>query len=112
MVDLEKEIPKITNDHDLLIRLDTRFDTLDKNHTQMWASFTEIVHKFMGHLENKVDKEEFNSVRIMVVSHDKILQEESVRDKTVIKLGQLGIKFWAGLMGFVIFLLTVYKAFH
>jgi len=91
-------------DHDLLIRLDTRFEEFQKNHTNMWESFNKLVQNFLLSVEKKADKidlsdlvKEVSEIKKKVDEHETSLKVSSGKNQFAFQMGEWGLKSWGAL---------------
>ncbi len=106
-------------DHDLLIRLDTKFEFFVKNHTEMWGSFTDLVSKFMIAVEKKADKAiiddmslKIEDLKKKVDKHETQMEINNSKKQFVLSLGDWGAKGWGLLLttiGTILAILAIYK---
>lgn len=101
-------MPNESSDHDLLIRLDTRFDDFSKTHNSMWTNFTELVQKFISTMDKKADKldmslisKQFDDLEKRVTEHDTALKVNNGKKEFAVQIGEWGIKGWGAILGTV-----------
>lgn len=113
----KKDMYGLGSDHDLLIRLDTRFGDFEKHQRSSQDGITEKLLSLLSKMDRKVDKEDLNAVQSEmqkkfseVDTRFRALEErnhaQDVQKDTVIKLGAGGIKLWHLALGAIMFLLT------
>lgn len=104
-------------DHDLLIRLDTRFGDFEKHQRSSQENITEKLLSLLSKMEKKVDKDDltnmqgemtkkFGEVDTRLRALEEKNHTEDVQKDTVIRLGMGGIKLWQLAIGAIMFLLT------
>lgn len=96
---------KDITDHDLLIRLDTKFEDFVISHNSMWGSFTEIINKFMTAIEKKADKVDISEIKIEIDNikkkvdlHDTAIQISNGKKEFAVQIGEWGIKGWGAIL--------------
>lgn len=105
-------------DHDLLIRLSTQFESLEKIQSTNWANLNDKFAQLLQSLSTKADKEDIHKINEMLADHTKridLLEDKSkdaeTKKQLVLNMGNLGLKFWGFLTGTIIFLMGVYDGF-
>ncbi len=109
------------NDHDLLIRISTQFETYQLMSTQQWNDLHNKMNRFLTQVESKADKKDvqqlenkmtdlFGNLSKRLGDIEDRQQNENTKKQTIINLGAAGYKFWLFLSGFILFLLTIIKA--
>jgi len=119
-------------DHDLLIRLETKFEEYSKNHKDGLSNLSDKLNKIFYQIEQKADKEDLRVLRAelsskadkedvlkMIGEHEDIKKrvinlEQTEHDKKTekgvfLKIGKYSIKGWQFLSATIIFILTVYQ---
>lgn len=105
------------NDHDLLIRLDTKFEEFIKSHSMSFKDLNEKLLRVLNQIENKADRHDVVALmdrvekideRIVVLETDRMT--EIAKKQTIINLGNIGAKGWAMITGAVLFILAVLQA--
>lgn len=112
-----QEEKQMMNDHDLLIRLDTKLESFSQQHTTMFASFNDAIHRFFSEVKTKADKDEFlelkkshEELKGLVSKHDTFLEVGTAKKQTVITIGEWGVKGWTILIATVGLIITVVRA--
>lgn len=108
-------------DHDLLIKLNTKFDSFEKAVTSIWESLGDKMNRILVQMENKADKSDVLRLeaslvglaqrvakveslehRLEVVEKmepridtlERWKSESDTRKQTLINLGNINVKFW------------------
>lgn len=94
------------DDHDLLIRLDTKFDDFKTSMKELTVSLNEKFANVFAELKNKADKHDLHEVRTEINGLDNRLQKvEDVQDAKEVKsdvwkgIRAMGLKGWGIFVG-------------
>lgn len=108
---------RTNNDHDLLITLNTKFESFESSFSRAFLNLEDKMSRILIQMEQKADKsdikliqEELKSIdgRVRVVE-DKI-QKDETKKELIINLGNMGLKGWTILTGFVLFIIAIINA--
>jgi len=107
------------SDHDLLIRLDTKFEVFVQNHTSTWATFTDLVQKFMLGIDKKADKMDILEISKRIVDLEKKVGEHETsfkinngKNQFAFQIGEWGLKSWGALIATVAAIAGILKLFR
>ena len=105
------------DDHDLLIKLDTRFDSFENMFCRMSDSINDKITQILAILNTKVDKNELDLLRQQTDAHltrikdiEQAQRDAKVRRQFVVDLGSMGIRGWVFLTGAIIAIMTIYRS--
>lgn len=95
-------MPEQTQDHDLLIRIHTQFESFEKVNSTLHANLNDKIVTLMTNLSSKAEKEDLREIHEFVKNVDvrlavleKKTAEYEIKKQTVINLGNMGIKGWS-----------------
>lgn len=103
-------------DHDLLIRLSTQFESLEKSQSTNWANLNDKFAQLLSSLNEKANKEDFRLMAETIKGLDgRVIALEDnhktleTKKQVILNLGNTGIKFWGFLVVAITFLMGVYN---
>jgi len=105
------------NDHDLLIKLDTRFNSVENMFCRMSDSINDKISQILAILNTKVDKNEFDTLKQQTEAHlvrikdiEQTQRDAQVRKQFVVDLGSMGVRSWLFLTGAIITVITIVRS--
>lgn len=102
------------SDHDLLIELNIRFSSFEASNDRTWRDVNDKMSRLLLQMESKADKQDLRNLegsiqkiegRVQAIETSRALDNN--RKETVINLGNLGIKTWTLIAGFVLFVISI-----
>jgi len=106
-----------SEDHDLLIKLHTRFETFEKMTTQMWDSLNGKMAQILMEVSSKADKRDVDFIQqgyeiltSRTTQLERLIDTQNAKKQTLIDLGNMGVKGWAVFTGVILFAIAVFDA--
>lgn len=101
-------------DHDLLIRLDARLESLEKSQRTAWEGFNERILSILEVIKSKAEKSEveemknkMNDLNARTMKLEEREKKEDIQKQMVINLGAGGVKVWQFVVGAILFFISV-----